>query len=758
MSGSRDTPTRRRRCDRASVTSPSVDARVRTCGRSSRSSPCAGSSARFGAGEAVAVPSRWSQTGCQRAGAVGPLPRVGLRALRRRRRPRRRRQRCTCPSRVHPCKHVVALLVLWVRGHVGAGHRTAVASPAGSTAAASRPSEHARRRRPAADLESTTAGDVSEPSPVATRAVATRRTGHATSASRGSSAASSSSTAGSRTACAPGSPIPSIARFATWDEVARRLTDARAGALANRVRRLAGRVGAEPDWHEHVLAEIGHAAPARPSGPTRSAAAERARRRRRRGVRVAGAQGRRRGVGTGDRRWLVAGRSDTREDLVEVRRVWLRGMRSRRMGDGAVVRRLSPGPRHVADGRARSSTPTCTATRARRSGRSWSERSDVDDRRGSTSAAAIRAATSTVGVCELGRRRARRRAVARARAGHRHRRDHPLATAVGCSPTHAGSLLIAPESARSDAVATLLAASCGQPAHDGRRVDPAWRRAAHRVPRRPRARRRPARRPELRERGMSATLADTWDELVTVGLLGTDRRDPPELPPGPLADTVADALRPTPAGPLAGRRRRHGRRPALRRHPLPPRPLLQPPEPDDRPLLPHGCRRRAGRSIVAEWPVLEAEWLAVAAASGWRPAPDVLVAMLRRHRRSPVARRRRAGVGRPGGDVARRPRPRPRARRRSPAPPHLGDVRPAAGAGRARTAAARRRRRPGRPPRRRAGAGPTAGRTVPSCSTSWPGWTRRSLPRDRRRPARRPGPTRTTRRATTPRRWRCGRR
>ena len=50
---------------------------------------------------------------------------------------------------------------------------------------------------------------------------------------------------------------PSIARFATWDALAARLVDARAGALANRVRRLAGRVGAAPDWHEGVLADIG---------------------------------------------------------------------------------------------------------------------------------------------------------------------------------------------------------------------------------------------------------------------------------------------------------------------------------------------------------------------------------------------------------------------------------------------------------------------------------------------------------------------
>jgi hypothetical protein len=128
-------------------------------------------------------------------------------------------------------------------------------------------------------------------------------------------------------------------------------------------------------------------------------------------------------------------------------------------------------------------------------------------------------------------------------------------------------------------------------------------------------------------------LADTWDELVTVGLLGTDRRDPPELPPGVLADTVADALRPTPQGRLLASiattvvARRCGATP------LPPQPALMPPELDARPLLPSTIVER-WHAIVTDWPVLEAEWLAVAAASGWRPAPDLLVALLRRHQRS----------------------------------------------------------------------------------------------------------------------------
>ena len=45
-------------------------------------------------------------------------------------------------------------------------------------------------------------------------------------------------------------------------------------------------------------------------------------------------------------------------------------------------------------------------------------------------------------------------------------------------------------------------------------------------------------------------MSTVWAELVTTGLLGTDRRDPPDLPAGPVADVVADALDRTPAARL----------------------------------------------------------------------------------------------------------------------------------------------------------------------------------------------------------------
>jgi hypothetical protein len=144
------------------------------------------------------------------------------------------------------------------------------------------------------------------------------------------------------------------------------------------------------------------------------------------------------------------------------------------------------------------------------------------------------------------------------------------------------------------------------------------------------------------------TVADHWHDLVTVALLGTDRRDPPDPPPGPLADLVADTVAPTPSGRMltAVSACVAARRAGLR--PLPPAPGLAPPPADDRPLLSPGAARRWRQSIPA-WPVLEEEWLAVAERSGRRLPPDVLVGLLRRHRTDAA---RRARVLRMGGPVA----------------------------------------------------------------------------------------------------------
>jgi hypothetical protein len=147
---------------------------------------------------------------------------------------------------------------------------------------------------------------------------------------------------------------------------------------------------------------------------------------------------------------------------------------------------------------------------------------------------------------------------------------------------------------------------------------------------------------------MTATLTEHWHDLVTVALLGTDRRDPPELPPGPLADLVADTVAPTPSARMlaAVGASVAARRAGLR--PLPPAVPPVAPERDDRPLVAPAAARRWW-SIIVSWPVLEDEWLAVVERSGRRLPPDVLIGLLRRHRTDAV---RRARVLRMGAAVA----------------------------------------------------------------------------------------------------------
>jgi hypothetical protein len=123
---------------------------------------------------------------------------------------------------------------------------------------------------------------------------------------------------------------PALARYGTWDQLAARLVDAQAGSLANRIRRLAGLVGASPDWHGDVLAELGMlhllSQAARRLGSLPDPLADAVATTVGWQVRQADVLG---GVPDTDE-WVVAGRSDTREDRIEVRRHWLRGARSGR--------------------------------------------------------------------------------------------------------------------------------------------------------------------------------------------------------------------------------------------------------------------------------------------------------------------------------------------------------------------------------------------------------------------------------------------
>jgi hypothetical protein len=220
---------------------------------------------------------------------------------------------CTCPARAAPCKHAIGLLLLWVDDRVPVAER-----PAWATARA--PSRPAPRPAPAPGAD-----DLSDDTPPAAPSPPPADTGRDGRVERAGAALAELErwlTDRIRT----GLGDPALGRYATWDQLAARLVDGRAGGLANRVRRVGGRVGASPEWHEHVLAELGilHllARAGRDLASLDDHLAD--------GVAVAlGWQVRQADVlatAPDTDRWFVAGRSDALEDRIVVRRTWLWGV------------------------------------------------------------------------------------------------------------------------------------------------------------------------------------------------------------------------------------------------------------------------------------------------------------------------------------------------------------------------------------------------------------------------------------------------
>lgn len=127
------------------------------------------------------------------------------------------------------------------------------------------------------------------------------------------------------------------------------------------------------------------------------------------------------------------------------------------------------------------------------------------------------------------------------------------------------------------------------------------------------------------------TLDDYWREMVTVALLGTDRRDPPIPPNGGLADLAADDPQPTPSQRLL--QQVAGCAVAQRAGVLPgaSAQMIAPPDDDSRPVTPPTATA-TWRRIVADWPLLEDEWVLAVLHNGRRLAPELVAPLLVRHR------------------------------------------------------------------------------------------------------------------------------
>lgn len=284
------------------------------------------SASAMAAAQPLAVPSRWTGTGCSGSAVWGRclgssgepyecvVDHVAVSAA------------CTCPSRRRPCKHVLALLLLWVRGQVPAMALPASLQPRLATAAPLQPQTGPVKAGPSAQpAAASTAGAPapgapSDPAPQPTTPPA-RNDDRAARMAAGLAELDRWLLDRVRTGLAH----PSVAEYRTWDELASRLVNAQLSGLANRVRRLAGSVGAGVGWHEHVLAEVGVLHLLAQAGRRLGELPPQL------GDSVAAALGWQvrqadvlSGVPVTDD-WMVMGRSDVREDRIEVRRVWLLG-------------------------------------------------------------------------------------------------------------------------------------------------------------------------------------------------------------------------------------------------------------------------------------------------------------------------------------------------------------------------------------------------------------------------------------------------
>ncbi len=134
------------------------------------------------------------------------------------------------------------------------------------------------------------------------------------------------------------------------------------------------------------------------------------------------------------------------------------------------------------------------------------------------------------------------------------------------------------------------------------------------------------------------TEAEQWRELVSVAMLGTDRRNPPE-PEGLIADLVDDTVRSTPSERMLAQ---VAAMVAVRRAgvlPGPVRPAIDGPGADDRPVCVPAASER-WHHVVSSWPVLEDEWMLTVVSNGWRVPPDLVPELLTRHRTDPIRRSR----------------------------------------------------------------------------------------------------------------------
>lgn len=250
--------------------------------------------------------------------------------------------RCNCPSRKLPCKHALGLLLLHAHRRVSPANRLPFADRwlrHRDAEALMPPDSDAGERTP---IDSPDPTEVVSDDPVASGTAPPRahdpareqRRLHRAERMRAGLVDLDRWLADQMRR---GLAAPELSDPATWDRAAARLVDAQCGGLANRMRRVAARVGEHSGWHEDVLEELAllHALAC---GAQRTSAlpddlAD--------AVHLAtGLTVAKDDVLAGvpsTAGWLVAGESRTREDRITVQRTWLCALDGGRPSTWAMV-------------------------------------------------------------------------------------------------------------------------------------------------------------------------------------------------------------------------------------------------------------------------------------------------------------------------------------------------------------------------------------------------------------------------------------
>jgi hypothetical protein len=249
--------------------------------------------------------------------------------------------RCNCPSRKIPCKHALGLLLLHANGAVAPARRLPFADEwLQRRAARIRGLDEAENAPDHADAASADApvpthdggergaagdalgGGARSPEPAAGEIDQQRQKRQFERAER-MRAGLQELDRWLADRIRVGLAASELGDIETWDRLAARLVDAQCGALANRVRRVATKVGQHPRWHEDVLEEMAllHALAvgAQHTSALVPGLAD--------GVHIATGLT----VAKDDvlasvpstALWIVAGESRTREDRITVQRTWL---------------------------------------------------------------------------------------------------------------------------------------------------------------------------------------------------------------------------------------------------------------------------------------------------------------------------------------------------------------------------------------------------------------------------------------------------